>query len=276
MPTENVIISPLSVVNSLALLTQATNRTTYDEIIKGLRISINKSTIANQFHELDSTIKDDNYIISSTNQIYVQEDCEISNKFQHVANTKFMSGVIHLNFRQQNNSARIVNQFIEEKTNKTVRNLIMTSMINKETKLVLINTIHFNNNWRYPFEKNCTYRGNFFISENETVEVEYMCIKNRNIFSLIYNYHYLYDLDASAVELYFGNTNFTLAIILPNKRMGLADIEAQLEDYDLQLIMKRLGNDKPYLNIPKFQIEFDGILRTKGGFDIGSEILLPF
>lgn len=46
--------------------------------------------------------------------------------------------------------------------------------MNEETKMILVNTIHFNNNWRYPSDKECTHRGNFFISENETVKVEYM------------------------------------------------------------------------------------------------------
>lgn len=252
-----MIISPFSVANSLALLTQATNGTTYDEIKKGLHLSSNKTFIANQFQDLYAAIKDDNYTITTVNQIYVQEECEIKQKFQQITNTKFMAGVEHRNFRQRNDSAQIINQFIEKKTNKTVRNAILPSMLHKETNMILVNTIYFDNNWLFPFEKECTHRGNFFISENETVEVEYMCIKTRNVYGPIHNYKYLYDLDASAVELYFGNTQFTFVIILPNKRTSVIDLEAKLKDYDLKYIMKNLGNEMPYLTIPKFEIEFD-------------------
>lgn len=245
IPTENLIISPLSAANSLALLTQATNGTTHDEIRKGLHLSSNKSVIANQFHKLYSEIQIDNYTITTVNQIYVQEECTIKKKFKQIANTMFMSGVEHLDFRQRNDSAGTINRFVEKNTNKTVRNLEMPSMLSKKTKLVLVNTIHFNNNWLFPFEKECTYRGDFFISENETVEVEYMCIKTRNVYGPIHNYHRSYDLDVSAVELYFGNTNFSMVIILPNNRTGLTDLEA------------KLGDERPYLTIPKFEIEFD-------------------
>lgn len=263
MPTENVIISPLSVASSIALLTQATNGTTYDEIKKSLRLGSNKTVIASQFHELYSAINRDNNAITTSNQIYVQEECEISKEFQQVATTKFMSGVERLDFGQQNDSARMINQFIEEKTNKTVRNLIVPGMLNEETKMILVNTIHFSNNWLYPFDKECTYRGNFYVSENETVQVEYMC--NMTIPFILgpeANYQYLYDLDASAVELYFGNTQFTLVIILPNNRMGLSDLEAKLKDYNFDYIIKGLGIDKPNVTIPKFGIEFDIELNT--------------
>lgn len=256
-PSENVIISPLSVANSLALLTQVTNGTTYDEIKNALHLSSNKTIIADQFYELYSHILDDNYTITTVNQIYVQGGCEIDKQFREVADSKFLSGIEHLDFQYHNSSGQLINKFIERKTNKTVRNFIMPGMLNNETKMVLVNTIHFNNNWRYPFEKQCTFTGDFYISENETVQVEYMCIKTHNVFGPISNYYKLWDLDANAVEMYFGNTQFTFVIILPNNRTDLTNLQAKLKDYNLKIIMKSLGNDFPYITLPKFEIEFD-------------------
>lgn len=256
MPTENVIISPLSVANSLALLTQATNGTTCDEIKKALHLSSNKTVIANQFHELYAVIQKDNYTVTTAN--HVRKECEINEQFQQVARTKLMSGVKHLNFRQRNDSAQMINQFIEKRTNKTVRNLITPSMLNEATKIILVNTIHFNNNWLFPFEKEYTYRGDFFISENEIVEVEYMCVRSARIFyHRRNNIYYIHDLEAMAVEIYFGTTQFTFVIILPDNRTGLTDLEVKLKDYDLKNIMENLHYALPYTFMPKFEIEFD-------------------
>lgn len=257
MSSENLIISPLAVANSLALLTQVTNGPTYDEIKKALHLKSNKSVIANQFHQLDSAIKNDNYTISTVNQIYVQEKCEINAKFQQIANSKFMSGVENLNFGKLEDSVRVINKFIEEKTNKTVRDLIAPGILTENMGMLLVNAIHFDNNWLFPFKKELTHRGDFYISENETVQVEYMCFKSLNIFSPTANYKYLYDLNAAAVELYFGNTQFSMVIILPDNRIGLTELEAKLIDYDLEYLLSRLGNEKPHLTIPKFEIEFD-------------------
>lgn len=255
-PSENLIISPLSAANTLALLTQATNGLTHDEIRNALHLDVNNTVIANQFQELYSEITEDNYTLTTANQIYVQPTCEIDRNFQQIINTKFMSGVENLDFGHRNDSAWI-NQIIRKTATKTVHILVQPNMPNKETQMILKNAIHFDNNWLFPFEKECTHRGAFFISENETVEVEYMCIKTRNVYGPTHNYCYLHDLDASAVEVYFGNTQFSLVIVLPNSRTGLMNLEAKLKDYDLKGIMKSLGNERPYLTIPKFEIEYD-------------------
>lgn len=83
------------------------------------------------------------------------------------------------------------------------------------------------------------------------------CGRHKILFGPRANYKYLYDLDASAVELYFGNTEFTFVIILPNNRTGLSDLEAKLKDYDLKYIMKSTKYNAPNITIPKFEIEFD-------------------
>lgn len=266
VPADNVIISPLAVASSVALLTLVTNGTTYDEIRKGLHLNSNKSIIGDQFHELFAKIKKYDDSITTVNQIYVQEHCEINKTYQQIAKIDFAAGIEQLDFRQQNESAQTINHFVEKISNCTVRNIIMPETLNNETKMVLVDTIYFNNNWLYPFEKECTHRGDFYVSENETVQVEYMCIKDRSNRGPIVSYEYFNDLDATAVELYFGNTDFTLVIILPNDRTGLSDLEIKLKDYDLKSVMRRLGNEKPYLTIPKFEIEFDielnGILKN--------------
>lgn len=140
-PSENMIISPLSAANSLALLTQATNGRTHDEIRNALHLGINTTVIANQFQELYSEITEDNYTLTTANQIYVQPKCEVNRNFQQVANTKFMSGVENLHFGHWNDSARI-NQIIEKTTNKTVHNSILPNRLNEETQLILVNAIH--------------------------------------------------------------------------------------------------------------------------------------
>lgn len=215
-----------------------------------MHLDINNTVIANQFQELFAELTEDNYTLTTANQIYVQPKCKINKSFQQIVNAKFMLEVENLDFGHSNDSARI-HQIIEKSTNKTFHSSILASRLNEETQMVLANAIHFDNNWLYPFEKECTHRGAFYISENETVEVEYMCIKTRNIYGPIHNYQYHHDLNASAIEVYFGNTQFTFVIILPNNRTGLTDLEAKLKDYDLKRIMKSLGDD--IINHPKIR-----------------------
>lgn len=57
---ENVIFSPLSIVNGLALLLLAANGETYKQMRKSLYIEDNKILIANQFHKYNELLKNNN------------------------------------------------------------------------------------------------------------------------------------------------------------------------------------------------------------------------
>lgn len=158
--------------------------------------------------------------ITTVNQIYVQKEHEINENFQQVANSKFAAGIQHLDFEQSKDSARMINRLIEEKTNKTVQNLITPSMLDEESRMILINTIHFNNNWLFPFEK-IQYAPWWLLHHRKwNREVEYMCIKTHNVFGPRHNFFKHWDLDAVAVEIYFGYTHFSFVIILPNSLDG--------------------------------------------------------
>lgn len=256
-PTENLIISPLSIANSLALLTQAVNGTTLQEIKTALNITSNQTAIANQFYDLYSWIYKDNYTLSMANCIFLQQNYEINKTFQEIATTKFGANVEHLDFQQPNENERFISQCLVMKTNKTVQNLPSPDAIDRDSKMILVNTINLDNNWLFPFDKECTHYDNFYISENEIVQVEYMCSTPRQVFNPLHGYGYLLDLQATAVELYFGSTVFSLLMILPDNRTGLADLEAKLKDYDIPEIQRHIYNHRSILTVPKFEMEFD-------------------
>lgn len=195
--------------NSLALLSQETAENTFDEIYKGLYLNNNKTHIANQFFEYHKSLQTEyNSTITIINQIYVQNGYEIKNEFRKVAVEKFFSGVESINFSQPIESAQNINRFIENKTNNKIRDLLKPNMLNEQTKLVLINAIHFKSNWLYPFDKECTKQGNFYINENETVSAEFMCFTRpfNPRYGSYYKYYELYDLYSTGLGIVFGNT----------------------------------------------------------------------
>lgn len=256
-PTENLIISPLSIANSLALLTQAANGTTLQEIQTALNTTSNQTAIANQFHDLNSFICRDNFTLSMANCIFLQQNYEVNKTFQQIATTKFGANVEHLDFQQPNESEQIIRQCLVMKTNETVRNLTLPDAIDKDAKMILVNTINVDNKWLFPFHNECTHYDDFYISENETVQVEYMCAIPPKVFGPVYGHGYLPDLQATAVELYFNHPGFALLIILPDSRTGLADLEAKLKEHDIPDIRAHIYNSRSFLTVPKFEMEFN-------------------
>lgn len=251
-PGDNIIISPLSVSSVLALLSQGANANTYEELKKGLHLSGDKTSTANQFHEYYSVLQRSvgQSDLSIANKIYVQNDYKVKKEFHDVAVQKFASDIANLDFGKSSESANEINQFVQEKTHDRIKDLIEPSMINSDTRMVLVNAIYFKGNWKYQFEQERTIKTDFYTSETEKVSVDMMRMKKH------FNYASLDDLDATALEMQYANSNFTFLILLPNTRTGLAALETKLKNYDLSQITAQMRSEEVDVSIPKFKVEF--------------------
>lgn len=250
----NVIVSPLSVANALALLSQGTSGQTFEELKNGLHLTSDKAVAASQFLEQRETLEKSvgNATLSIANQIYIQEGQSLNKNFQEVAVSKFKSGIDSLNFAESEKSAQTINQFVEEKTNGKIKDLIKPDQLDADTRTVLVNAIYFKGNWEHQFEKEDTRKGDFYISETEKVPVDFMYMRER------FNFAFVKDLDSKALEMKYANSNLSFVIILPYSRTGLAAVESKLKNYDLTKIAESMQYERSVdVYIPKFKVEYD-------------------
>ncbi|XP_055310175.1 ovalbumin-related protein X-like [Sitodiplosis mosellana] len=249
----NVIISPFSVSNALVLLSQATNGSTFDELKKGLHLSGDKAAIANQFYEHYGSLQRGagKATLSIANQIYLQQDYPINKNFQEVAAQQFLSGIESVNFANKDETAQKINRFVENKTNKRITNLIKSDSLSADSRVILVNAIHFKAEWKDKFYEDSTRKGNFYISETETVPVDLMY--NEEWFS----YADLPDLDATALKMEYAESNFSALFVLPNSRTGLSALETKLNSDSLNSITDKLSEQKLEVWIPKFTVEYE-------------------
>ncbi|XP_055317899.1 antichymotrypsin-2-like isoform X3 [Sitodiplosis mosellana] len=267
----DVIISPLSVASALALLSQGSGGNTFEQLRQGLHLTGDKATAANQFAEYYGLLEKSvgKSTLSIANQIYVQKGYEINKNFKEVAVKKFQSGIDEMNFAENVASAKAINSFVEDKTKEKIKDLIKPDMLDALTRVVLVNAIYFKGNWEYQFNKESTTQGDFYISETDTVPVDFMYIKKK------FNYAVLEELDATALEMKYANSNFSFVIVLPNSRTGLPALEAKLKNYDLAKITDQMHKHEVEVTIPKFKVEFEislnDVLKKMGMSDMFSK-----
>lgn len=172
-----MIISPLSVADLLALLSQAANGQTYTELRDGLHlIDADKTMVANQFHTFTEKLQKNfgSAKFSMANQIYVQQGHKLSKKFQEIASTKFESGVEMLNFGDAMKSAEIINGFVAEKTNGKIKDFVKSDSLSQDMMVYLVNAIYFKGMWQQPFDKKLTRQQSFHTSDNRTISTDFM------------------------------------------------------------------------------------------------------
>lgn len=234
------------------LLSQAANGSTFDELVKVMHLNGNKSTIAKQFHEHYELLQRGAgaTTLSIANQIYVQQGYSINKQFQAVAVQQFSSGIELVNFAKKDDTAKKINAFVGEKTNKRITNLIEPDSLGADSRVILINAIHFKGEWEEKFYEDSTRKGYFYLNETEIVPVDLMY--NEEWF----NYADLPNLNATALELKYAHSNLSMVFVLPNSRTGLPALETNLNGHGLSSIINELGPQKLEVWIPKFTVEY--------------------
>lgn len=247
----NLIISPYSVATALALLSQAANGNTFEELKNGLHLNGDKANVANQFVDYYGLLQTGagNATLSIANQLYVSKDYPLNKNFQEVAVQKFKSGVESVDFTKSTETAQIINHFVEEKTHEKIKNLVKSDSFDQDSRAVLVNAVYMKAQWLIQFYPTYTNKKDFYISETEKISVDFMHKVKQ------FNYGVFDDLDATVLEMPYSDSDLSFLTVLPKNRTGLSALEDKLKNYDLTKITSQLQHELVKVQFPKFKIE---------------------
>jgi len=248
--TSNVILSPFSVHMAVTLALMGAEGETAKEMLTGLKLSGTKNEISEGIHRLIEPIQNSSSL-KVANKIYVMENYRIKPAFNTIATEKFHSEAESLDFAKTVQSAGVINKWVEDKTNNKIKDLIKPDSLGSDTRMVLVNAIYFKGFWQYQFKKDRTDKAPFYTSETDSVLVDMMHVKEH------FRYGEFRDLDAKGIELPYKDSDMSMFIILPNKRTGLAKLEADMKNVDIAELSQNMYRSEVDVSIPKFKIEFE-------------------
>lgn len=250
----NVIISPASIQSAvtLAMFGATDGSDTKAQMLSGLKYPAQYSTqtIADNYQAFTENVKKTNGL-KIANKVYIMNGYSVKPTFQEVATKAFNSEAQSVDFAQNAAAASTINGWVENNTNNKIKDLIKPDSLSGDTRMVLVNAIYFKGFWKHQFNKERTFKAPFFLNENDSVDVDFMTIKKH------FNYGTLRDLDATALELPYKDSDITMMIILPNQRTGLDALEKKLGTIDFSELSKQMYSTEVNVEIPKFKIEFD-------------------
>lgn len=132
------------------------------------------------------------YTLNSANKMYVQDGYKINESFKNVAVDAFDSEVETIDFSRNTESAKKVNYWVEEKTQNKIKDLINPSVLNNDTRSVLVNAIFFHGKWVEIFSAKTTEKYNFFLNNQNNTKVTDMMVATKT-----YGYYESSELEAS-------------------------------------------------------------------------------
>lgn len=257
---ENMVVSPLCLQLLLALTFTGAKGVTATELatlLNVLEIADETKLLAHK----TTIMVVQNSVLTLSNRMFVEVSDPVKEDFQKTVEDYFFSPAEPLDFKDTPEKSReLINSWMERQTHDQTKDLLATGDISGDTRLVLVNAIHFKTNWKTKFDESKTKERPFYLTSTEEVKVSMMNTKS--------SFHFLHDfeLGVKILRLDYEGENFELVFILPDNLEGPSELESKLGT-----IFERINGTKSTtvdVYLPKFKIEMtmelNSVLKSMG------------
>jgi len=253
----NLFYSPYSISLALAMTYAGARSETEQQMANTLHFILPQERLHPAFNSLDQQLasrgegakgKDEKgFRLNIVNAIWGQEDYEYLAEFLDVLAENYGAGLRLLDFINAPEESRVtINNWVSDRTEGKIKDLIPQGVIDEMTRLILTNAIYFNAAWLNPFSKDMTHDGTFHLLEGSEVTVPMM--KQTESFGYAEGKGY------QAVELPYDGGQLSMIILLPES--GQFDsFEQSLHANYASAILKDLEDKQVTLTMPIFEFE---------------------
>jgi serpin B len=246
----NVFISPLSASMALGMTANGANGTTYDEMKSTLHLTgSTREDVNGSYKSLISLLRglDPQTKFTIANSIWYDRTFPFNASFLDESKQYFGAEVAGLDF---SNPATVntINSWVNTNTSGKIPSIL--DEIAPNEVMFLVNAIYFKGTWLKQFDKSKTVDAPFHAADG-TMRTVPMMARTPGV-ELTANAEY------SAVDLPYGNSAFTMTVILPT-----GDIDAFADSFDeskWSTLVSSLHESDVSVYLPRFRIEWERLL----------------
>lgn len=242
---KNIFFSPFSISSALGMTGEGARGETQNQILGVFHLSKVEKIRQYSALGLQEVLNnhESSYKLHTSNSLWIRQGDELNPAFMTAAQDFYRANVTFLDFKDAFKSSKTINDYVAQKTENRIKNLVSPGMINANTKLILTNTIYFKADWKWEFNAAKTYEQNFTTSDGTAKKVDMM---HQQRF-----FNYFEDESFQALEMEYQNSEMSMIAVLPKS----TDQNA-IAAIDLKKTMDiAFKNEEVNVSFPKFKIE---------------------
>ncbi len=244
---RNIFFSPYYIHMGLAMATNGAEKNTLTQMQKTQhhdvleRLEVNKlyNSLDPLLHSIDEHVR-----FVSAHSLWYREDIDVLPLFSDMLMAYYNAGVEPLDFSDRKASLQI-SKWIEDHTSGKVDALLPT-LIPYES-LYMFSATHLKGQWTYPFAKDNTAPGTFYLEDEKEVTVPMM-------FTDQATYRYYQDEHKTLIDIPYGNRQYSMTILMPQAGDSISGQLAGLNIKSLEQDLAQADTLDYNLYLPKFSI----------------------
>ncbi|HEY3286696.1 MAG TPA: serpin family protein [Gemmatimonadaceae bacterium] len=247
---SNVFLSSLSASFALGMTLNGAAGTTADQMRAALQfgaatlpeINAGYKSLVALLTSLDPSVQ-----MRIANSIWYRQGFPFRQAFFDTTRTYFDAKAQGLDFANAPASLAAINGWVSEKTSGKIPKVLDT--ISSQQVMFLINAIYFKGSWRAKFDPAQTITAPFYAATGGAQVAPLM----RRLDTLSYSEGATYQ----AAELPYGNTAFSMVVLLPKTGTDVETLAGSLSPTTWQAVVGSLQSRKVDYAMPKFTLAYE-------------------
>jgi len=255
-PETNVMISPLSVSLALAMTYNGADGDTKAAMEETLELAgLTTDQINENYKFLIDALSsvDPKVLMNIANSIWYKHTFPVEQDFIDVNMNYYYAEVSPLDFGDPG-AVNTINNWIADKTNDLITEVL--DFIPADAVMYLINAIYFKGIWKFEFDEAETEEEPFYLSNGTTKDVPMMVQEE--------SFNYLSNDWVQAVEMPYGQGNYSMIVLLPQTGKTLNEVVEELSN---ETWNNWLGDfhkeEKVVIHLPRFKFEYEDSLNNE-------------
>ncbi|MDO8428894.1 MAG: serpin family protein [Candidatus Diapherotrites archaeon] len=246
--SSNVFFSPYSISTAIAMAYEGAQEQTAQEIqtVFGFPVdnSVLRSANASIYNKYNK--KDLNYILSTANALWVQQDYTLLDNYKNVAQNSYGGKASNVDFVNQTEQTRqTINSWVENETYGKIKNLFGPGSLTPDYRLVITNAIYFKGKWKEKFNEESTENQDFTLANGSKVQVPMMRQFNED-------FRYAETNEWKALEMDYEGNDLSMLILLP-KENNLTELEQNLTLESVKNLKEQMSYETTNVFFPRFK-----------------------
>ncbi|XP_026871399.2 plasminogen activator inhibitor 1 isoform X1 [Electrophorus electricus] len=192
--------------------------------------------------------------------VMVDRKVILEKPFRRSLTKAFQSMPHQVDFGQPETATQVINSWMSDRTGGMIPNFLPSGVLSEQTRLVLLNGLHFHGLWKMPFDPKLTEEMLFYQANGSAISVPMM----RTTQKFNYGEFITEDgVDYDVIEVPYEGDSLSMLLVSSFERdMPLSALTKELSSSKLQEWREQLRNVNRQLVLPRFSIDTDIDLKS--------------
>lgn len=254
-PAANLFFSPNSIFLALAMTYEGARGRTQGEMSATLGIADSvPSQLRRALVGLIGALRGERKVeLRVANALFLHRKQAFLGSFISAVRKTYKASTQLVDFAKPEHVREQINRWVAKETRSLIKQIIPPGLLTPADKLVLANAIYFKGNWQIRFDPKRTQDGLFQRANGSKVSVRMMHLEAKLGFYQAPSFKVL--------SLAYSGDTVSMLVVLPNRGVKLASVEAQLRGATLESWLKQLRQQKTNVSFPRFEASWFASLK---------------